>query len=163
MSLKTETLYAIRCDFPECRTDYDDGEHTYWLDPYYNADSAQDNEWLIGEGDDRGRDFCPDHSIELECPDGDDCEHDWTEHRVPLPDTWETRLRVNLSRLADDADRKLGYLEHRTVRDQSGALGARGRFAIKLNQELEGIFERAALKHDPDLTATDLFRLKRAS
>lgn len=73
MSLKTQKFYAIRCDYPECGEVHDDGEFTFWEDPYYNSDTARDDGWYIGSGPD-GKDYCPTHVIKP--PSDDEVEDD---------------------------------------------------------------------------------------
>lgn len=163
MSLKPETFYAIRCDFPGCGDLYEGGEYTYNSDPYYNADLAEDDGWLIAHLSEvlsdltGGHDYCPDHCVVVDC-DIDDCEGCKVgDHLAPLEDTVENRLKVSVGRCLENANRKLDILDSRTRQK----LSPRSDLASRTKRALDGTFEAACRNFKPEISAQELADLMR--
>lgn len=168
MSTTTETFYGLRCDFPDCGRVYDGAEYTYWADPMYGADEAQDDGWLVIDGDNA---YCEAHVLTIPCPDPDECERCWRgtdHHLIPMPDTTANRLQVIAQQVAETAKQKLDRLEfdllgtgmygYRRPSDTSSRLD---RALAATDRALIAIWERACRAERPDITANDLWHLRR--
>ncbi|MBC9927196.1 hypothetical protein [Leucobacter sp. cx-169] len=172
MSLQAETFFAVKCDFPECGDLYDGGEYTYFADGP-DAGLLDEAGWLYDESTDAA--FCSEHTMTIECPPegfvtdpfGDRycqwCEdHGGDGHLVPMPDTWENRLKCALDRVTRGAHQELDRLE-RKLTDQHGPLGRYGSKARAIDAELTAIWERTCRDWKPDITAQGLFELRSAA
>lgn len=165
MSTATAEFYGIRCDFPDCNTLYDDGEYTYWFDPYQNADNARDDGWLVDS--EHNRAYCDTHVIATPCPtEGDDCEvcEEWSSdtHLTPMPDTWANRLRLAVSRSQRAPMAKLDSLE-RTLTASRYGHGPIDELMGQLDRQLLATWERAVVTERPDITPNELYQLRRST
>lgn len=50
----TEIFYGLKCD--RCKTQFDDGEHSYWSDESSPMEYAYDSDWI----EDKGKHYCSD-------------------------------------------------------------------------------------------------------
>lgn len=177
MSLHPETFYAMRCDFPGCGDTFDwDGEFTHYVDP----DTAQAIEagWFVDDGGAVA--FCSTHTIAVECPPDlrmlsfdasaiDDtyctwCEENGTDqHLAPMPDTWESQIKLSLDRITERAHAELDVLEAQIVGGRYHRnLGELGKLAERTDAALIGIWERTCRAWNPDISPRDLREMRRS-
>lgn len=166
MSLKTETFYAIQCEFPGCGLLWDNGEYTYYTDPYDDTEGMRDLGWCVGTplGD-----YCPDHADRVDCtPDAEGIctvcgEHEdeggW--HNEPIPATPEGHLRVMLKRIEYDIEQAGDRLLFRVDRELgTGYMGGPGTLRGRTEQALNGIHRRACVSIHPELTDRQIAKMQ---
>jgi hypothetical protein len=105
MSVKTEDYYSIICDYPGCKTTAQEGgDYSAWADVGAAIDEAENGEWLCIDG---GGEYCPSHWWwPNDEDDGDD------EKRVPVPDTFEWRLKDAMDTILSSAIGRLDRLSY---------------------------------------------------
>jgi len=173
MSLRAETFYALQCDFPECEELWEGYEYTYFADGP-DTSNAQEDGWFVD--DSTGEAYCSAHTIEVDCPPEmqklsfdanavDDTYCEWCEdhatdqHLAPMPDTWENRLRVALTRITDRAVSSLDRLEME-VCGRHGKLGENGSLARRTHHALNRIYENTCRSWKSDITHQEMYDLQ---
>lgn len=169
MSLKSETFYALQCDFPDCKTLWEGGSYVYYEDGPEISEAEEDG-WCVNHYTNEA--YCTVHTVEVSCPPetmargiDDELYCEWCEdratdtHLAPMPDTWENRLKVALERITTQAHSQLEWLE-RDVCGQFGKLGPRGPFSTQTTATLNRIHENTCRAWKPDITHQEIFDLR---